>query len=213
MASIMIIPGLAVRGYATRTADDLNEAGHSARLLDPPAWRTMPDRLIPYGRRAAAELERDGEPVDLMIGLSVGTQAAAVAAATTPLVRRLLLISPTVDPALRSRRRLFGTFLFGGEPEGPGLDQQVPDWSRAGIARIYRGFESAIGLHLEDVLPDVVAEITIVHTELDTLGSHDYAASLAADHGGRLVIIPGASHSWPTGDGAGFPGLLKELLS
>jgi pimeloyl-ACP methyl ester carboxylesterase len=212
MSKIMIIPGLAVRGYAVRTAAELSAAGHDARLLDPLAWRNMPDRLEPYGRSVADEIDRDGQEVDLLIGLSVGTQAAAVTAAASPLVRRLLLISPTVDPRLRSRRRLFGAFLLGGEPKGPGLDQQVPDWSRAGPARIYRGFASSIELRLEDVLPDVSAEITIVHCELDTMGSHDFAAALAADHGGRLVIVPGAGHSWPTGDGAGFHGLLGELL-
>ncbi len=208
----MIIPGLAVRGYATRTADDLVAAGHSARLVDPVTWRNLPDRLEPYGRRIATEIDREGAEIDLLIGLSVGTQAAAVTAASTPLVRRLLLISPTVDPRLRSRRRLFGAFLFGGEPKGPGLDQQLPDWARAGPARIYRGFESAIGLRLEERLPDVTAELTVVHCELGTLGSHGFAASLADDHGGRLVIVPGAGHSWPTGDSSGFPGLLKQLL-
>ncbi len=212
MSKIMIIPGLAVRGYAVRTAEDLSAAGHDARLLDPVSWRNVPDRLEPYGRRVAAEVDRDGRELDLLIGLSVGTQAAAVAAATTPLVRRLLLISPTVDPRLRTRRRLFSAFLLGGEPKGPGLDQQVPDWSKAGAARIYRGFVSAIDLRLEEILSDVTAETTIVHCERDTLGSHDFAASLAADHGGRLVIVPGAGHSWPTGGGSGFDRLLGELL-
>jgi len=165
MARIMIIPGLAVRGYATETAEALAAAGHDVGLVDPVAWHGVPDRLEPYGRRVAAEIDRGGADVDLLVGLSVGTQAAAVAAGHTSRIRRLLLVSPTVDPRLRSRLRLFGTFLFGGEPKGPALHQQVPDWARAGLVRIAHGFDSAIKVRLERLLPKITAEVTIVHPE------------------------------------------------
>ncbi|GAB3749738.1 alpha/beta fold hydrolase [Microlunatus parietis] len=210
--SVMIMPGLAVRGYAIDTAATLAGAGHPTRLLDPVTWRSVPDRLTDYGERAAADLERDGEDVDLLVGLSVGTQAAAVTAAETRRVRRLLLISPTVDPALRNRRRLLGKFLAGGEPRGPGLGQQIADWSRAGPARIARGFDSAIRLELEDVLPRIKVPTMIVHCEHDSLGSHDYAASLAVGHGADLLLVPGAGHSWPADDAAAFLRLVRELL-
>ncbi|MFC7623777.1 alpha/beta fold hydrolase [Microlunatus sp. GCM10028923] len=210
--SVMIMPGLAVRGYALDTAATLAGAGHPTRLLDPVTWRSVPDRLTDYGTRVAAELDRDGEDVDLLVGLSIGTQAAAVAAAATRRVRRLLLISPTVDPALRSRRRLFGKFLSGGEPRGPGLAEQIADWSRAGPARIAHGFDSSIPLKLEDLLPRIEVPTMIVHSEHDSLGSHGYAAALAADHGAELLIVPGAGHSWPAGDSAAFLRLVTELL-
>lgn len=210
--SVMIMPGLAVRGYALDMAATLAGAGHPTRLLDPVTWRSVPDRLTEYGEQAAADLERDDETVDLLVGLSLGTQAAAVTAAETRRVRRLLLISPTVDPALRTHRRLLGAFLASGEPRGPGLGQQVPDWSRAGPARIARGFDSAIRLKLEDVLPRIEVPIMIVHCEHDTLGSHGYAAALAADHGAELLVVPGAGHSWPADDAAAFLRLVTELL-
>ena len=57
--------------------------------------------LAAYGRELGAEISAAGKPVDVLIGLSAGTQAAAVAAAATPLVRRLVLVSPTVDPESR----------------------------------------------------------------------------------------------------------------
>jgi len=41
--------------------------------------------------------------------------------------------------------------------------------------------------------------------------SHDYAARLAADHGGRLIVLPGATHSWPYGDPRRFTELLDRL--
>jgi pimeloyl-ACP methyl ester carboxylesterase len=89
----------------------------------------------------------------------------------------------------------------------------VPDWSRAGIPRIFRGFASAIALHLEDILPRVTAETTIIHTEYDPLTTHAYAAQLAEMAGGKLVLMPGASHSWPQQDSARFLRFINELIS
>ena len=149
-----------------------------------------------------------------MIGLSVGTQAAAVAAAATERVERLLLISPTVDPELRRRPRLAAQFLFVGEdhPDSPSFRSQLPDWKQAGPRRIFAGFSSAVDVVLEETLPGVSAPLTIVHADGDPLGSHAYAATLAADHHGRLVIAPNAPHSWPIGDHDRFVRLIDELV-
>ena len=89
----------------------------------------------------------------------------------------------------------------------------MPDWSRAGIPRILCGFASAIALHLEDILPKVRAEVTIIHTERDPLTTHAYAASLAEINGARLVLMPGVSHSWPKADLARFLRFINELVS
>jgi pimeloyl-ACP methyl ester carboxylesterase len=51
----------------------------------------------------------------------------------------------------------------------------------------------------------------VIHAEHDVITSHDYAARLAADHGGRLIVLPGATHSWPYGDPRRFTGLLDRL--
>jgi hypothetical protein len=87
----------------------------------------------------------------------------------------------------------------------------VPDWSRAGIPRIFRGFASAIALHLEDILPEVRAEVTIIHTEHDPLTTHAYAGSPAETNGARLVFMPGVSHSWPKADSARFLRFIDQL--
>jgi pimeloyl-ACP methyl ester carboxylesterase len=89
----------------------------------------------------------------------------------------------------------------------------MPDWSRAGVIRIFRGFASAIALHLEDILPKVHAAVTIIHTEYDPLTTHTYAASLAESNGARLVLMPGVSHSWPNADSARFLRFVDELVS
>ena len=84
-----------------------------------------------------------------------------MAASVTDLVKRLALVSPTIDPAYRSMIKQSMVFVAKGDPhDKAALFSQVPDWSRAGILRLFRGFASAIPLHLEDVLPQVTAAVT-----------------------------------------------------
>jgi pimeloyl-ACP methyl ester carboxylesterase len=159
------------------------------------------------------DIDRAGTPVAVLIGLSVGTQAAAVAASLTDLVKRLVLVSPTIDPAYRSMIKQSLVFVRGDPHDNAGYLSHVPDWSRAGVIRIFRGFASAIALHLEDILPKVPAAVTIIHTEYDPLTTHSYASSLAEINSARLVLVPGVSHSWPKADSARFLRFVDELVS
>lgn len=208
---VAIVPGLAVRSYAVPAAEALRRAGLRVDLLPAPAWRGVPHDLVRYGRWAADQLADRG-PVDLMIGLSVGTQAAALAA-TRGGVGRLLLVSPTVDPARRSRRGLMRTWLAGDHhPDSQTMIEQVPDWSRAGPVRIYRGMVSALRTPLEDVLPRVSAPITIAHAGWDNLTSFGYAAALAHSVDADLIELPDAPHSWPLGDTERFVATVSGLV-
>ena len=209
----MVVPGLAVQGYARTAVDALQAAGFDAELLDPPAWRTVPADLEAYGRQLGEQLRAEDRPVAVLIGLSVGTQAAAVAAGVAgQLVQELLLISPTVEPAKRSRIRLLASWLKGEHhPDSPPLSGQVGDWRRAGVLRIYQGFSSAIRIQLEDVVPDVAARVTIVHADADELTAHAYAVDLAERTGAQLLLVPDAPHSWPIGDSDRFVTLVSEL--
>jgi pimeloyl-ACP methyl ester carboxylesterase len=210
---VIVVPGLAVHAYAELPVQHLRDNGYDARLLQPPAWRGVEHDLERYGRNLAADIDRDGAPVDVLIGLSAGTQAAAVAASLTELVERVVLVSPTIDPAYRSMIKQSMVFVRGDPHDKAAFLSQVPDWSRAGIPRILRGFASAIALHLEDILPNVQAAVTIVHTEHDPLTTHAYASSLAEANGARLVLMPGASHSWPKADSARFLRFINDVVS
>ena len=210
---VLVVPGLAVRGYAATAVDTLRQHGCDAVLLDPPTWPDVPCDLRAYGEVLAAEIEEQEQPVSILVGLSVGTQVAAAAAASTARVEQLLLVSPTVDPALRSRPRLMAAFLFTGEKKGPSLGQQVQDWRRAGVRRILRGFDSAVQVPLEELLPRVEAGITVVHADGDPMSSHHFAAGLAAAADGRLLVLPGGSHSWPLDDPVRFRELIDELAA
>jgi len=92
------------------------------------------------------------------------------------------------------------------------LPQQVPDWRRAGPRRIATLVRSARRIAIEDLLADVSCPVTVVHAERDVITSHAYAARLAAAARGDLVIVPGATHSWPYDDAARFASLIDRLL-
>jgi hypothetical protein len=212
-ARVIVVPGLAVHAYAEPPVRHLRDNGYDARLLSPPAWRGIDHDLERYGRSLAADIDREGTAVDVLIGLSVGTQAAAVAASLTDLVQRLVLVSPTIDPAYRPVIKQSLVFVRGDPHDKPGYLGHVPDWSRAGVIRIFRGWASAIALHLEDILPKVrAAAVTIIHAEYDPLTTHSYASSLAEMNGARLVLMPGVSHSWPKDDAARFLRFVDELV-
>jgi pimeloyl-ACP methyl ester carboxylesterase len=101
----LIVPGAAVRRYVQGAVEALPSVGISGELLTAPGEPTVPADLGEYGRALARRLD-DGDGVSAVIGLSVGAQVAAVAAATTvsKSIGRLILISPTVDPPPDRRR-------------------------------------------------------------------------------------------------------------
>jgi pimeloyl-ACP methyl ester carboxylesterase len=54
--------------------------------------------------------------------------------------------------------------------------------------------------------------VTVVHGQHDVITSHEYAAALAAAPRRRLVVVPGATHSWPYGDGEDFADVVEDVL-
>jgi pimeloyl-ACP methyl ester carboxylesterase len=211
---IIVVPGLAVRRYAEPPVERLRQAGYTVDLRPGLAWRGVPVDLAAYGQQLGAEIAAAGAPVDVLVGLSAGTQAAAVAATTTPLVRRLVLVSPTIDPDRRNTVKMLAIFLKPNPNEEFALfSELLPDWSKAGPRRILHGFRSAIELPLEDILGQVEAELTIVHADYDQLTTYAFKAQLAADFGGTLLVAPSGSHSWPTNDPEGFLRLIDELVA
>jgi hypothetical protein len=208
---VVIVPGLAVRTYAEDAAHELESRGHTVTLLPAPTWRGVPKLLKSYGMQLAGRLDRAAEPVDLLIGLSVGTQAAAIAAAQSFTVRRLLLISPMVDPRDRTPLRLLAAWFTRKQEGDPASSFQLPDWARGGVPRILAGFLSALDIELEKVLPAFDGELTIVQPEWNTLSTAAYAESLALQSNARFIFMPNASHSWPVGDSARFADLVDEL--
>ncbi len=72
-------------------------------------------------------------------------------------------------------------------------------------------FRSATQVVLEEALPAVSAQITIVHGDADRLSLHEYALFLANTSGASLVLLPDAPHSWPVGDPPRFVAFVADL--
>ncbi|HEX4445023.1 MAG TPA: hypothetical protein VHZ81_15740 [Galbitalea sp.] len=208
---VVIVPGLAVRSYAVEAAQALTDRGYVVTLLPAPAWRGVPKILKSYGSQLAGRLDRAGEPVDLLVGLSVGTQAAAIAAVHSATVKRLMLVSCMVDPGDRTVPRLLSAWLFRKQEGERSFAAQFGDWAKAGIPRVLAGFLSAIKLHLEDVLPAFDGELTIVQPDGNALSTTGYSEELARSNHGRFILMPEAAHSWPVGDSARFVDLVDQL--
>jgi len=214
MAYVIMVPGLAVRNYLRPAAARLRAAGHDVDLLPPIGWPSSGRDLDGYADRVARHASSYG-PVDLMIGMSVGTQAATLAAGRTASVRRLLLISPTIDPARRSTVRALSAWMGGEDhPDSPGVGTHLADWLQAGPVGIYRSLGSVIRMRLEDELPRIAdgLPITVAHGEADQLSPLPFAAEVAGRAGARMLIVPDAPHSWPIGDGDRFADLVGQLL-
>jgi pimeloyl-ACP methyl ester carboxylesterase len=211
---VVIVPGVAVRAYAREAADALRQRGFDAVLLPGPGQPGAGDDLEAYAENILPMLLQH-EP-DVLVGLSVGTQAAALLARrrTELPLRHLVLVGPTVDPQARSTPRLLAKWAKAGTSEPPRLSvQQLPDWREAGGRRIAAVLRSALDVRLEDVLTDVDAQVTVIHAERDAVTSHGYAAWLAADSGRSLIVVPDATHSWPYADESRFATTMEELVA
>jgi pimeloyl-ACP methyl ester carboxylesterase len=214
VSRVLIVPGAAVREYVEPAADAVRRRGVDVELLSAPGLPGAPADLRRYGEVLADRL-RAGPTVDLLVGLSVGAQAAALAAAGAGgRVAHLVLVSPTVDPAVRTVHGLLARWLAAGrrEPARLLLDQ-APDWRRAGARSLARILRSALAVRLEDEAIGAAGRLTVVHAEHDAITSHTYAAALAAAHSGRLLVVPAAVHSWPYRDAGRFADTVVELLA
>jgi len=233
VARVLVVPGLAVRSYVQPAVEELRRRDIGAELLAAPGEPGQPAHLAEYGRVLAGRISAE-EPVDLMIGLSVGAQVVAIAAAVpsmvasgerpdpatslpttapSPAIRRLMLVSPTVDAQSRTAASLVARWLGGGRREPAGLlREQAPDWRRAGIRRVVAVVRSALTVKIELLLPEVSVPVTVVHAARDVITSHAYAAGLAADNGAHFVVVPNATHSWPYRDEARFADLVEKVL-
>lgn len=212
-ARVVIVPGLAVSRYLGAAVQELADRGVAVSLEIPPGAPGAAADLREYGEDLARRLRT--QATDVLVGLSVGAQAAAVAAAgAAGNTGTLVLASPTVAPELRRRGRLLGRWALAGRQESPRLFlTQVPEWSRAGPVAIVRVLASAPSAYLEDVLPAVSAPLVVVHARDDVVCPHGYAAQLAAGYGGRLLILPKGTHSWPHDDASGFAEAMQWSLS
>lgn len=133
-----------------------------------------------------------------LLGNSFGCQIAAEVAARHPgRVDRLVLQGPTTDPLARSYAHQVVRWIRNGRLEGSTqADVTMKDWRDAGPKVLLKTFRHCVRHRIEDVLPRIDAPTLVVRGELDPIVPQRWAqeaTSLLRD--GRLVVLPGASHT------------------
>jgi pimeloyl-ACP methyl ester carboxylesterase len=172
---VVIILGLAVARYLHPTARAIQATGASCHLVELPT-RGAPLTIADYAGLVAQRLrERTGRRL-VLVGHSAGTQVAALAARQVP-IDRLVLGSPTIDPAYRTIPRVLRQWRLDGRREPPSLaPQQRREWRQAGVRRILVLFRSMLRERLEEAVADLTCPVTVVRGEHDPLCTQESPA-------------------------------------
>ncbi len=132
-----------------------------------------------------------------VVGCSLGTQIVSLLAVRRPeLIERAVLVSPTMDPAARSR--LVSLARWGRElPYEVGMMPiMLRDYARAGIRRALHTFEMALADAPEERLPRMSMPTLVVRGALDPIVPQAWAETvteLLPD--GRLEVVRGEPHA------------------
>ena len=172
-------------------AIDLPGFGRSER---PP----RPLGLIELAEALATWMRTTGLRSATVVGNSFGAQIGVELAARRPrLVERLVLISPTTDPAYRTRRQQLLRLLLDGVREPISLVALVVgDYLRCGPRFALNALAEALRHPLETRLSSVVAPALVMRGMRDPLVGAAWAERVASElPAGRLVVLPGVAHA------------------
>lgn len=152
-----------------------------------------------------------GLPDPCLLGLSLGTQVAAEAAARHPDdVGSVVLVGPTTDPEARSLPRLALRLLRNNLYEPPSVvTQSLRDYRDTGPSRVARSWAASRDHRIELVLPHVPQPALVVRGSKDPVCPGPWAEDVARLlPRGRLVTVPGLPHalSWAS------PGRLARIV-
>ncbi|GAA3440508.1 alpha/beta fold hydrolase [Kutzneria kofuensis] len=203
-ADVVVVPGLAVSRYLEPTVRCIEATGARCELVRLPV--EGPPVGIPEYAAVVAERIRDRHVV--LVGHSSGTQVAA-AVAREMKVRRLVLGSPTVDPAYRTVPRVMARWMIDGTREPASLGrQEFPEWGKAGLRRIWVLLRSMLRCPLEEMLDGVRCPVVVVRGERDPICTPGWVAGL----GGEVITLPGMPHAFPYMDPEGFAKIVLRDL-
>ncbi|UJW30549.1 alpha/beta hydrolase [Saccharothrix sp. AJ9571] len=214
-APVVLVPELGALGYLLDTVDACSTRSR-AFLLDVPGFGHRPPRPCPaevpaVGETVGAWLSAvPTEPV-VLVGHSTGAQAALHAAVAAPhLVRALVLIGPTIPPALGPFPALVRAFVRNSRHEPPGeIPVTWPYYLRGGPRLMTRFIRSARQDRPERLIGAVSCPTLLIRGEHDAFAPRTWLDQLAAAcPNARTETAPGA-HAFPYQYG----GLTAELIA
>jgi 2-hydroxy-6-oxonona-2,4-dienedioate hydrolase len=173
-------------------APDMPGYGRTSGPRDALDIRQLADVLAAW--LAAARLDAS----DLLLGNSMGCQVLVDMAVRYPaLVRRLVLVGPTVDPQARTAWQQFARLVADSVREAPSQPFLVAfDYAVFGLRRFRQTFYHAIADRVEDKLPHVEAPTLVVRGERDPIAPQPWVEEIARRlPRGRTAAVPGAAHT------------------
>lgn len=159
---------------------------------------SRPLGLVELAEALATWMRATGLRSATVVGNSFGAQIGVELAVRRPrLVERLVLISPTPDPAYRTPRHQLLRLLLDAIREPVSLlGLVVSDYLRCGARAALNALAEALAHPLETRLSSVVAPALVVRGTRDPLVSAAWAARVASElPAGRLVVVPGVAHA------------------
>jgi pimeloyl-ACP methyl ester carboxylesterase len=222
---VVLLPGLVT---ASRSMVPLARAlagrGFHPWIPDPPGfgYSDKPRRTLSLRDEAtliAQWLATAGCQPARLLGNSFGSQVAAAMAAGHPgMVDRLVLLSPTVDPALRRRLSwlpvpatlmldgyrphdrwridLLGRLHAAMGDDAPLRLLNVAEYGCASLIRAISTVRIAVLEPMELALPDIAVPTLVIRADRDHLSSPDWAGRLVALlRAGELARLPGVGHN------------------
>lgn len=132
-----------------------------------------------------------------LVGHSMGCQTVVEAAVRYPSrVERLVLVGPTLDPAVRSVHAHLARAAQACLFERPGLIKHiVADYGRMG-PRLLPEALAMLNDPIEEKLPSITQPVLLVRGQRDAIAQQRWLDEVARLVGtGRAVVIPGWGHS------------------
>ncbi|WP_439592780.1 alpha/beta fold hydrolase [Microbacterium sp.] len=199
--------------------DEALRPGARTIAIDLPGYGEAPEprRTLTMERTAdlvSAYLRASVDEPVVVIGHSMGTQVATEVAVRHPsLVRRLVLIAPTVDPDARTAPRQIGRLLADIAVESPKVILRgAREYVRAG-PRLRAKFRAMLVHRPEDSYPRIEAPTLVLRGENDIVSPHAWCErviDLIPD--ARLVEIDGHGHETMIRDAAPAAAAIRSFV-
>jgi 2-hydroxy-6-oxonona-2,4-dienedioate hydrolase len=218
--TVVLVHGLVVSSRYMVAAAELLAADYRVYAPDLPGFgkSDKPPRVLNVAELSdslVAWMEKISLKSAALVGNSFGCQIIVELALRHPeRVEKAVLQGPTVDPLGRTALRQIGRLLLDSVREPPSLlPIELLDYLDAGFRRSVRTFRFMLEDRIEEKLPRVSVPTLVVRGSRDPIVPQRWAEEATKLLPvGRLVVIPGATHTANYGAPSDFTRVVRAFL-